>query len=119
MSVLSNQQQTQVLDNVFAQKNAVNNPLPTGPKPILLLAEKLHTLLNPDVMLPQADEQLVKAWYKFETYSLPFYVVSGSNLGGLPDGTVVEPNGHLMELVTVDNKQILQPICEHDYSDND
>lgn len=119
MSALSLMQQTQVLDNIFEQKKFMFHPQPIGPKPITLLAEKLHLLLNSDVMLPQADEPLVKAWYKFSDFCLPFYVVSGSNLGGLPDGTVVEPNGHLMELKTVNNTQILQAICEHDYLTND
>lgn len=115
MSVLSVLQNTQVLSNIFEQKKFLMSPLPHGPKPITLLAEKLHLLLNPDVMLPQTDEYLVKAWYSFKDWNMPFYIVSGSNLGGLPDGTVVEPNGHLMELKTVNNIQFLQAICEHDY----
>lgn len=119
MSVLSDSQSSQVLTNIFEQKKLLMSPLPIGPVRITLLAEKLHLLLNPDVMLPQTDEPLVKAWYKFNEWNLPFYIVSGSNIGGLPDGTVVEPNGHLMELKTVNNIQFLQAICEHDYLRND
>ena len=116
MSVLSNTQQEQVLDILFKQKSILADPTKnTNHVEVRLLAERLHLVLNADVALPLADDVLVKAWYNFDSFTLPFYVVSGSNLGGLPDGTVVEPNGHLMEVKTVDNKQILQAICEHDY----
>lgn len=115
MSVLSALQISQVMSNVFEQRKYIDTQSSFTPIPLIRLAETLHLLLNPDVMLPQTDEYLVKAWYSFKDWNMPFYIVSGSNLGGLPDGTVVEPNGHLMELKTVNNIQFLQAICEHDY----
>lgn len=117
MSRLSENQTDQVMRAIRKQRTHFDtgNPLALGH--IRLQAENLHLLLNPDVQLPANDGCITtKAWYYISPeFSIDFFLVSGSNIGGLPDGSIVEPNGHLMELVTINGIQQLRAVCEHDY----
>lgn len=115
MSLLSENQSSMVIEFIRRQAHL----LTLQPAPIYdihLEAENIHIVLNADVQLPQSDQPLVTGWYYVNpSLSIPMRLVSGSNLGGLPDGSIVEPNGHLMELVSNNGIQFLQPVCEHDY----
>ena len=115
MSQLSERQSGMLVEFIRRQAHY----LTLNPAPIIDIhreAENIHSILNGDVQLPYTDRPMVTGWYCVnpELY-IPMRLVDGSNLGGLPNGSFVEPNGHLLELICVDGVQQLRPVAASDY----
>lgn len=117
MSVLTESQQANIVDIINEQRIYIDQEIQYSGEKLDALAERLHFMFNSDMQAPQTETKLMDAWFFISNeFSIPFKIVSGSNIGGLPNGSIIMPNGHLMEVYSENNMQYVRAVCEHDYS---